>query len=382
MATVSSVDRPADHWRIFAAWLLVVLGSILAVDAALNVWANRQVLNTNHWTGTTSAMLRDDQIRAALSTYLVGQLYSRVDVTTALEQRLPKSLSLLAGPLTATSQQAAVRGLDQLLEQPAFVRLWEAANRRAHATFIALVDDKLRIVRTTNGAVVLDLHALLDRAALQEGFPRQLVQAIPAGAGRLVIVKPKQLETARTWVRVVRALSYVLGALVLAMYALAVYLAGAGRRRSMVLGIGVAVLAVGMLLVFVRRASGGWLIDSFAPDSEFRAASTQAWWIGTRLLEDVAVDLIVYGLFIVFAAWVAGPSRAAAWVRRALAPTLRAHPAAPYGVVALVFLFLLVVAPLDASRLIPLLVLAAFACVGAESFRRQVARELAAGEAP
>src|SRR5262249_3111301 len=103
-----------------------------------------------------------------------------------------------------------------------------------------------------------------------------------------------------------------------------------------------------------------------------------AWAIGTELLRNVAINALVYGIVIVFAAWVAGPSRPATWIRRTLAPTMREHPVVIYGVVALVLLLILLTGPTDATRIFPLLILCGFAFVGTEVLRRQTMREFPA----
>jgi hypothetical protein len=95
-------------------------------------------------------------------------------------------------------------------------------------------------------------------------------------------------------------------------------------------------------------------------------------------LRDAAVSLIAYGGAIAGAAWIAGPARAAIAVRRSIAPTLREHPAVIYGLLAFALLIFLAIGPVDGNRLVPLLALFGFACLGAEAFRRQTAREFPA----
>jgi hypothetical protein len=222
---------------------------------------------------------------------------------------------------------------------------------------------------------VLDLHPLVEQLALREGLSGSAARAVPLDAGRLVIMRSSQLEVAQTGVRVVRALSYVLSVRALALYALAVYVAGRGRRRATVLGIGLVVLAVGVLVLVARRLVGDWVVRSLTGNPDFETASAHAWAIGSSLLRDAAVSLIAYGGAIAGAAWIAGPARAAIAVRRSIAPTLRDHPAVIYGLVALALLIFLAIGPIDGNRLVPLLALFGFACLGAEAFRRQTARE-------
>jgi hypothetical protein len=70
------------------AWILIVVASVVALGAAMDVWVKRQALDTN-WTAATADMFQNDQIRGALSLYVVNELYDNVDVQAALQQRLP-----------------------------------------------------------------------------------------------------------------------------------------------------------------------------------------------------------------------------------------------------------------------------------------------------
>src|ERR1700674_3192377 len=65
------------HWTINAIFVLAV---IVGVFAVLAVWVNRQVLNTNNWTNTSSRLLADPKIETAVGTLLVNELFSQVDV--------------------------------------------------------------------------------------------------------------------------------------------------------------------------------------------------------------------------------------------------------------------------------------------------------------
>ena len=138
---------------------------------------------------------------------------------------------------------------------------------------------------------------------------------------------------------------------------------------------GFSLLTVGILLLAVRRLAGQWVVDSLTNNPDFKDASSAVWSIATHLLRNVAINIISYASVIILAAWVAGPSRAATAVRRWLAPVFRHHPVAVYLVLTLGLLVFLAAGPTDASRLIPLLVLFAFAYIGMEILRRQTARE-------
>ncbi len=368
-------------WRSWVPWTLVVIAAVIGLVASLNVWVKRQALSTDNWTNASSKLLEDDQIRGALSVYLVDQLYQKVDVAAALEQRLPPQAKGLAAPIAGALRDPAVRATNALLERPRVQQLWKQANRRTHKAFIAFLDGKHELLVSTNGQVVLDLRPLVMQAAERFGLSGERLKSLPPDAGQIVILKGSQLETARRGVKVIRVLSYFLLFLVLALFAAAVYLAQ-GRRLRLLMGCGVSLLIVGLIVLVVRRYAGNYLVDALTNNPENKGPVNRVWAIETSLLRNVGINTVIYGIGIMFAAWIAGASRAATWVRRELAPTMRDHPVVIYGAVALILFIVLITGPTDAQRIFPLLILFGIAFVGTEALRRRTAREFpAAGEA-
>ena len=357
-------------------WTLVVVAAVIGLVAALNVWVKRQALSTDHWTNASSQLLENDQIRSAISVYLVNQLYQNVNVTQRLEQRLPPTLDPLAPQIALGLQQVSVRVVDDILARPRVQQLWKEANRRAHQQFMAVLNGKKGVLVSSGGNVVLNLQPILKQLADQTGIGSRLEGRLPPDAGKIVIMKGNQLETARKSVKVIRVLSYFLFFLVIALYAVAIYL---GRdRRKLLMGTGVSVLLVGLLVLVVRRFAGNYLVDALTGNPDAKGAVSAAWAIGTQLLRNTGVNAVIYGVVIMFAAWIAGPSRPATWLRRVSAPTMREHPVVVYGAVSLVLFLVLLAGPTDAQRIFPLLILFAFAYAGTEVLRRRTAREFPA----
>jgi hypothetical protein len=355
-------------------WVIVVLAAVITLVAALNVWVKRQALSTDNWTNASSQLLANDDIRNALSIYMVDQLFERVDVASALQQRLPPRAKPLAVPLAAALEPAAQRAANDVLGRPRVQQLWKNANRRAHQLFIAVINGKQGILQNTNGEVILDLRPIIDQIAARVGLEQQVSSKLPPDAGQIVILKGNQLHAARTIVKTLKVMSYFLAFLVLALFALAVYIAR-GRRRAVLMGAGVSVLLVGLIVLVVRRLAGKYIVDALTNTSDQKKPVTAAWAIGTELLRNVGVNLLIYGIVVVLAAWLAGPSRPAVAVRRFAAPTMREHPVVVYGLLAVVLLIILLTGPTDSTRIYPLLVLFALAFVGLEVLRRQTARE-------
>lgn len=382
MAETNVATAPATEsherfaWRSWVPWTLVVIAAVIGLVAALNVWVKRQALSTDNWTNASSQLLENDQIRSALSVYIVNQAFTNADVSKRLQQRLPPQFDALAPALAVALQQGATRTLDNLLARPRVQKLWKEANRRAHEQFMALLNGKHNVLKSTNGNVVLDLKPIVLRLADELGLGGRLEGRLPENAGQIEIMKGNQLETVRKGVKVIKVLSYLLFFLVIALYAAAVYLSR--ERRKLLLGVGISVLVVGLLILVVRRFAGNYLVDALNNNPDTKGAVSATWAIGTELLRNTGINGVIYGIVIIFAAWVAGPSRPATWSRRTLAPTMRDHPVLIYGVVTGVLFLVLLAGPTDAQRIFPLLILFAFAYAGVEVLRRQTAREFPA----
>ena len=362
---------------------LLVLATITGLVAVLSTWVKRQALDSGNWTNTSSKLLADKHVQDALGAYLVNELFTNVDVAGQLRSALPPQGQALAGPAAAGLRELANRAAPQLLARPRVQDAWRNANAAAHRQFLAILNGGGNTVSTNNGEVTLDLHSLVDQLAATLGIQKQVntargkvpASALPASSGRLVIMRSSQLQTAQDVTKGIRNISIIFTAVSLALFALAVWLAR-GRRRLTLRGVGWCLVGIGIFALLARRVGGNEIVNGLVKADSIKPAAHDSWAIGTSLLRAISLALVIYGLVIVTAAWLAGPTRAAVAVRRALAPSLREHPARVYAAVAGVYLLVLLWGPTPALRsLIPILLIAALLVVGIELLRRQADAE-------
>jgi hypothetical protein len=364
------------------------------------VWVNRQALNTDNWKTTSSKLLADDQIQAALGPYLVNQLFTNADVTAAIEQRLPSNLQGLAGPAAAGLRQLADRAAPKLLARPRVQDAWVTANAVAHRRLLRIINGGGPVASTSGGEVTLDLHALVSQLAADLGVSSQVAAAqatlqgaagaqakarlqqrlnitVPATSGRLVIMRSDQLKAAQDIAGAVKSLAIVLPGLAILLFALAIWLAR-GRRRQVLRTAGWCFVVVGVLLLLVRRVGGNEIVDSLVKVPSNEAAVHQAWTIATSLLFAIAVALIVYGVAFAVAAWLGGPTRQAQFLRKLAAPELRESPGVAYAAAGGLLLALVIWGPTPAFRQPAwILLFAALLALGVTVLRGQTAVEFA-----
>jgi hypothetical protein len=362
--------------RAWLVWGLVTAATLLLLLSSLTVWTKRQLLDTGQWTASASRLLENDQIRSALSLKIQNAIYARVDATAAVEQRLPENAQAAAPIIAAALQNASGRAIEAFLATAQAQALWEQVNRRAHATLVKVLEGKdVGPLETSNGDVVLDLKPFIGTVAARLGLADTLKEHADPESGQIVLLTSSELDNAQKAVKILKALTIFLALVVLFLYGLAIYLAH-GRRRILLESVGGCFVLVGLLLLVARRLLGNVLLDSLVETEANRPAATTAWLIATDLLRDLALGLVVYGLFAIVGGALAGPARWATWTRRHLAPGFARGWIVVHGVGLALFLIWIAWGPTAGNRrLLGTLVLAAIFFFGLEAFRRITLRE-------
>lgn len=363
--------------RRVAVRAIFVATTVLAIVGIFAVWANRQLLNTEYWTDTSSALLASEPIRAELSDYLVDELYSNVDVGSEIEQVLPEELKPLATPVAGALRQVLDRAADKALSDARVQNAWENANRITHEQFVALVEGKdTGVIQTPGGgAVILDLRPILGSVAARAGLPASVQDKLPADAGRLKILQSDEVDGLQKGAKLLKAVALVLTLLVVGGYVLAVYLAR-GRRRQALMSVGISAIVACVVVLVLRGVVGDAVVNSLAKTNAVVPAADAAWSISTDLLATIAGAFAFAGIPFILAALLAGPSKAATDLRRSMAPTLRDRPEILYGVTGLLVVLLFAWGPIPATRNPPwMLLFTVLAFVGAWALQRQTGEE-------
>jgi hypothetical protein len=336
---------------------MVGLASVLAILAIFAIWADRQLLNTDEWVKTTTALLRNEHVQKQSAEYLANQVSQNVNVAGQLETALPPRLAPLAKPVAGALNEVIQRLAQRLLDSGAFQRLWADAMRLTHQQFVNLIEGKSRAT-IRGGAVVIDFKPMIAQLATRAGISPAFVQKLPPQAGVVTIMRADQLDHLQTYGDILRRLPIVLGLLVLALYGGAVALAR-GRRRTIVLACSFGFLAAGLVVLALRRIVGNHVVDVLTRQGSAKPSADAVWSIGTTLLAEIASTAIIVGLVLAFVAWLLGPQKWAVGLRRRMAPTFAERPAVAYGIVGVVFLVLVAWGPIPAlQRWLPILIIA------------------------
>ena len=355
---------------------VLVLAAVLSVAAIFSVWANRQLLDTGYWTRTNTKLLGNRAIQDQLSDYLTEQLYANVDLAGELRSGLPKELKPLAAPAAGGLRPVVEKVIGVALRTPQVQRLWRHASDLAHAQFVALIENRSKVVRTPGGgAVVLDLRPIVASVANRFGTPAPVVAKLRSSVGEITILRSKTLKTMQGAARGLHDLAIVLPVLVLALFALAVGLSR-GRRSRALVAVGAVAVAAGLATLIARSIAGKQVVDTLASTDAVRPAASAAWSIATSVLVEISVATILVGGLAAFAGLLGGRSQWASATRRSLAPYLRDRPDLAFGAVAVALLVVFVWGPIAATqKLVGIATITVLSLLGVELLRRQTAAE-------
>jgi len=354
--------------------ILIVLATVVGIISVFALWAQRQLMEQDTWSNTSQQLVENSEIQSALADVIVTEIYNNVDIQQSLADRLPPDLQPIAGPVASALRGPTQTIADKALQQPKVQSLFVDASDATHQKFVQLIENKGEFVSTSGGVVTLDLTSLLTEVTSQLGVGSKAVAQLPASASSIEIMKSDELSEVQTGVKALKTAAWFLTVLTLLFFVAAIYL-GRGRRRETLRSVGFSLVVIGAVVLAALNFASSEVVNSLSSSSANDAAVSSAFDIITSLLKDTGQSILVYGIVVVLAAWIAGPTSWAISARRAVTPWLRQPPYA-YGGLALVLIILFLWQPLVATqRLLPSLLLIVLAAAGVEVLRRQVIRE-------
>lgn len=368
--------------RRAAVLALVVAATVAALTSVLAVWVQRQVLDTNVYVHTSSALLADPALRTAVANYAVDEVYRRVDVEAELKDVLPNDADRFANLAAAALRPAAYQVVDQALRTWVLAGLWESANRQAHEQFVrTVVGGGGAGVSTEGGVVRLELRPILVESTRRIGLGESLADRIPADAGSIEVLRSNELKTVQDGLRWLDAVAKFLPFVALGLYAFAVWLAR-DRRREALRDTGIGLVVGAGLLLLIVGAARGIVFDQVASEPQARDAASAVWRVVESPLNGALWAVIALGAVLTLGAVLAGPGGHATTLRRSLAPYLEWRGFA-IGLGTAIAVVLLLAGAIDSFlRLAWLAIFAALAGFGIEALRRQTLREFPDAERP
>ena len=311
--------------------ILILLATLVATVSMFAVWANRQMLNADNWTRTSSQMLGDTAIRSAISVYVTDKIYENINVEGQLQKAFPDQAQLLAGPAATALRGVAQDAIDKALGTPIVQGVWEGANRLAITQLINVVEENnVGALNFQGNDVKLDLRPAALNLAGKVGLQSQ-VQQIPAGSANVTVFSSGQIGQVRAVAKFLNGVAVIFPLLAVLLYGLAIG-SSRGRRRRAVLAVGWSLIAASILTFVIRDVFKDPFVTSAAKTAAVRPAVTNAYDIATSMLGSIAGNTVIVAIVLILAATLAGPMSAATSIRKSLAPWLNGTPNLGYGV--------------------------------------------------
>ncbi|MFT3864531.1 MAG: hypothetical protein QM729_09685 [Solirubrobacterales bacterium] len=276
-------------------WVALVLAVLTGVVAIFSIWANDQLLDTGGWVGVSGRLLENQQVRHRVATFLGEELVSETEA-----QLDAAGQEAVAAEVVPRLRAEGTELAERVMKTRRFHIVWEKANHSGQRALLRVLDEE------GEGPVVVDLTPALRQIAAEleeEGLAEELGVSelgslVEPGAARIKVLEARELSAAQDAVRVVRHLTVPAVIATLALYLFALFL---GRRRlaRAFLGIGLALVATGVLALLARALSGHEIVDQLLVEGADRDAANAAWKVATSKISDLAGWAIGIGVIVV-----------------------------------------------------------------------------------
>ncbi|HEX5741826.1 MAG TPA: hypothetical protein VFY17_09785 [Pilimelia sp.] len=322
--------RGRGRWVVAVALMLVSVAVGMASVTAVVV--RNQVLDTDRYVANVAPLAHDPVVQDAVATRLSTEVLSRVDLEALArqatgwlrQQGAPSEVEALVAPAVRGAESFVRSQVRRLVGTAQFAEIWEAANRAAHRSLVAVLTGATAGPVTSAGDTVsVDLGALLEsvkQLLVDAGFA--LAARIPEVSVQFTVLQSPELPRIRTAVRWLDLAASWLPWVALALLLAAVAAAPNRRRGTVVAGLvaGIGLLLSAAALAAVRDYHLGHLPPAVrSPEAVAHVA--RALLGGIR---EVATVLVAVALAAAACAYLSGPGRVAAGLRRAVARGLDA----------------------------------------------------------
>jgi hypothetical protein len=314
--------------RFLIVSLLVLLGGILSVPAAIAIWQEREIQDEDAFVQNVSDVFTDESVQELTATRLTQAIMTRTDFQQRIVQGLenleedrgaPPSTSLLAGPLTRVATETVYELCLRFLQADEFQQVLEAAARATHRAVMAVVNNDRGVLDTSNGQVVLNLRPVILRVveelAGERGEEALSKLNIPEDAGTIVISEEQEHPWLWDLVQWLDDFNPVVPIITAVLFLLAILIAKSKRRAIIATGATlslVAGLALLALAVPLKELATTW-----PPTPEGQEAAEQVYDILLDSFRRMELFVFILGLAMVVIGSVAGDRRVVQALRSA-----------------------------------------------------------------
>ncbi|MCX6388317.1 MAG: SHOCT domain-containing protein [Solirubrobacterales bacterium] len=359
--TPESGLEPVEEHRggRLAANVLIVIATILSVISLFAVWADRQILNADNWSNTSTQLLKNKTIRDQTALFITNEIYKNVDVQAEIEKALPDQAQILAGPASDALRNLAQSGIEQALATSAVQSVWKAAHKELSQQVIDIVNQIRQAAIDIGSRVGLKSQA----------------EKIKPGQASVTVFSSDQIGKIRSVAQFLEAVSVIFPLLAFLLFGCAVAV-NRGRRRRTVLVSSFALILASLIALATRGIAEGVFIDAVAPTDASRPSAQATWSIATDMLQSIAANTITIAVIVILFLTLGGRWKFATEFRRLVAPWTNQRPELSYGFAYTLLLLFLIWGPIPSTRQwVTVLIFIALVGAGVWGLRRMTLAE-------
>ena len=316
--------------RGVVASILIVVGCLLVPVGVLAVWSSNQVSDTDRYVDTVAPLASSPPVQNAIADRVSDAVTKRLDVPSAvngaidaledrgLPAKLGERLSAVSGPISDGVDGFVHAKTLQVVQSPAFAKVWTEANRAAHQQIDKILSGDGSDVLTIQGdTVTLDLGPLVqlvEQRLVDAGL--NVANAIPDVNLTYPIAQSDALVKAQRGYKLLNALGWIAPIAAFLLIGAGVFVAR-DRRKALIgagLGVAIAMTLLGAGLIAGRHVFLDQVADRAAGEAFFDTL--------VRFVRNGLRALLVLGLVIAAGAYLSGPSPTAVRVRTFFTRTL------------------------------------------------------------
>jgi len=166
-----SVAKRPSKGRSITATVFVVVAALLTTPAAVAFWGQRTLTDAQRYIETVGPLVDSPQVQAAIATKVTNAIQQQVDVEATLNQVFAgvitdrPRLQALVGPVSGAVNGFIETQVRDFIASDTFAEFWVAANTRAQAALVRLLEgDDSGAISLQGDQVVLDVSAVIDQA--------------------------------------------------------------------------------------------------------------------------------------------------------------------------------------------------------------------------
>jgi hypothetical protein len=314
-------ERPSRGRSIMAAVCLVV-AAVLTTPAAVAFWGQRTLNDSQRYLQTVGPLVDSPEVQAAIATKVTNAIQQQVDVEALLNQVFAgvitdrPRLQALVGPMAGAVNGLIETQVREFIASDTFAEFWVAANTRAQAALVRLLQgNESGAISLQGDQVVLDVSQVIDQVKqrlVARGLTIVERVPIPDIDRQIVLMDAPRLQQARTIYAFANPVARWLIVVVAALYLAALVLSRRRPRMTVIIG---AVLAANALLVALALSVGRQLFVNQLAGTVFGPASTVFYDRLLSYLQRGQQVLLWLGLILVVVGWFAGRNTTGAATR-------------------------------------------------------------------